>query len=238
MSTTFDLEPQSTTASTPIPPATLLSDLCPFCNESPPKYRCPACDARTCSLKCSKRHKAYKQCSGTRDPTAYIKRSKLATPSALNRDFNFLTGVERAVARGSGISTDDGDEQGGLSRNTKQKKKQAAEAREAWIEKSGVIVKKAPQGMKRSSENMTDVVRYAHGTPFQQGTNGIRLMECTRTKKARLLHWTVEWVLSDEGNRRILDDRSGCLPNPPRPILTYAQSYGNFENYQCFLSSK
>lgn len=166
MSTTFDLEPQSTTTSTSIPPTTLLSDLCPFCNESPPKYRCPACDARTCSLKCSKRHKAYKQCPGTRDPTAYIKRSKLATPSALNRDFNFLTGVERAVARGSGISTDDGDEQGSLSRNTEQKKKQAAEAREAWIEKSGVIVKKAPQGMKRSSENMTDVVRYAHGTPF------------------------------------------------------------------------
>ncbi|KAL0640520.1 Box C/D snoRNA accumulation [Maublancomyces gigas] len=157
MSTAFDLESQSTT-SIALTDTTLLSDLCPFCNESPPKYRCPACDSRTCSLKCSNRHKAYKQCSGTRDPTAYVRRSKLTTPTALNRDFNFLAGVERAVTRGSEISTDDG-EGSDLTRNAEQKKRQAAQAREMWIEKSGVIVKRAPQGMKRSRENRTDVVK-------------------------------------------------------------------------------
>lgn len=72
----------------------------------------------------------------------------------------------------------------------------------------------------------------------QGGTNEIRLIGCARTKKARLLHWTVEWILSDEGNKRILDNRSGYLSSPPWPILIYVQSYGNFETYQCFLSSE
>lgn len=180
MSTAFDLESQSTTSITPTD-ITLLSDLCHFCNESPPKYRCPACDSRTCSLKCSNRHKAYKQCSGTRDPTAYVRRSKLTTPTALNRDFNFLAGVERAVTRGSEISTDDG-EGSDLTRNAEQKKRQAAQAREMWIEKSGVIVKRAPQGMKRSRENRTDVVKYAHCTPFPR-TNGRMLMNVLGRRK-------------------------------------------------------
>lgn len=155
----------STLEPTPLTPTTdtaLLSELCPYCNESPPKYRCPACDARTCSLKCSKRHKAYKQCSGTRDPAAYVKRSKLATPAALNQDFNFLSGVERAVLHSAEEEKE--EEEKGQARG---KGKQAAQAREAFIEKSGVVVKSAPRGMKRARENKTDVVRYASVSPLR-----------------------------------------------------------------------
>lgn len=83
--------------------------------------------------------------------------------------------MERAVTRGPEISIDDGEGQSDLTRNPEQKKRQAAQARETWIEKSGVIVKRAPQGMKRSRENKTDVVKYAYGTPFQR-TNGNKLM--------------------------------------------------------------
>ncbi|KAI5852506.1 hypothetical protein DFP73DRAFT_454539, partial [Morchella snyderi] len=157
-----------------------LSELCPFCNAAPPKYRCPACDARTCSLTCSKRHKTYKQCSGTRDPTAYLKRSALVTPSALNRDFNFLTGVEKAVLRA------DGGVQEGEEEKVNKQKLQNFQNRQAFIEKSGVVFKSAPRGLKRARENKTDVVK---------------------TKKQRVLGWTVEWIMCDEGNRRILDDR-------------------------------
>lgn len=104
---------------------------------------------------------------------------------------------------GPEILKEDDDEQE-RGKNAEQKKKQATQTREAWIDKSGVVVKRAPQGMKRSSENRTDVVKYAYGTPFlcvpwADGRD--------RTKKARLLHWTVEWILCDEGNKRILDDR-------------------------------
>ncbi|KAL7276165.1 Box C/D snoRNA accumulation [Rhizina undulata] len=154
----------------------LLSELCPYCNANPPKYRCPACDAKTCSVACSKRHKVFKQCSGARDPTAFVKRKHLATPTVLNRDFNFLTGVETVLNR----KTEDGEEESG-------NKIQGAEQRKReFLQRSGVTVKKAPQGMKRARENKTDV----YGS-----------------KKHKALHWTVEWILIDEENKRILDDR-------------------------------
>jgi hypothetical protein len=64
-----------------------------------PKYRCPRCSTRTCSLPCSRRHKLWSQCSGVRDPAAYLKRSELATESAFDRDFNFITKIERSLER-------------------------------------------------------------------------------------------------------------------------------------------
>lgn len=78
---------------------TLLSDLCTICHINPPKYRCPRCSTRTCSLPCSRRHKLWSQCSGVRDPAAYLKRSELATESAFDRDFNFITKIERSLER-------------------------------------------------------------------------------------------------------------------------------------------
>lgn len=77
----------------------VLSDLCTICHIQPPKYRCPRCSTRTCSLPCSRRHKLWSQCSGVRDPAAYLKRSELATESAFDRDFNFITGIERTLER-------------------------------------------------------------------------------------------------------------------------------------------
>lgn len=34
-----------------------------------------------------------------RDPAAYLRRNELATPAAFDRDFNFITGIERTVER-------------------------------------------------------------------------------------------------------------------------------------------
>lgn len=67
------------------------------------------------------------------------------------------------MTRGLEIPTEDQQEGG---KNVEQKRKQATQAREAWIDRSGVVVKRAPQGLKRSRENKTDVVKYAHGTPY------------------------------------------------------------------------
>ncbi|KAL2368752.1 hypothetical protein RJ035_007466 [Blastomyces gilchristii] len=76
-----------------------LSDLCTICRINEPKYKCPRCSTPTCSLACSKRHKLWSQCSGVRDPAAYLKRKELATPVAFDKDFNFLSGIERYVER-------------------------------------------------------------------------------------------------------------------------------------------
>ncbi|PYH75749.1 hypothetical protein BO82DRAFT_437203 [Aspergillus uvarum CBS 121591] len=77
----------------------LLTDLCTICHLQPPKYRCPRCNTRTCSLPCTRRHKLWSQCSGVRDPAAYLRRSELATETAFDRDFNFITGIERSIER-------------------------------------------------------------------------------------------------------------------------------------------
>ena len=41
---------------------------CLICKHCKAKYKCPACEARTCSLVCCKKHKAKSNCNGKRDP--------------------------------------------------------------------------------------------------------------------------------------------------------------------------
>ncbi|KAK1639627.1 hypothetical protein BDP81DRAFT_180668 [Colletotrichum phormii] len=77
----------------------LLTSLCAICHIEPPKYKCPRCTLQTCSLTCTKRHKSWSQCSGIRDATAYVPPSKLKTAAGVDHDFNFLSGIERAVQR-------------------------------------------------------------------------------------------------------------------------------------------
>ncbi|PSN59788.1 hypothetical protein BS50DRAFT_614455 [Corynespora cassiicola Philippines] len=106
---------------------TLLSGLCSICNTTKFKYRCPGCDARTCSLPCYKRHQQWAQCSGKRDPTKFVKKSQLATPAGIDHDFNFLTGVERGLEK----------------------------AEHTHYAAAGVEVIRAPKGLSRQKENKT-----------------------------------------------------------------------------------
>jgi len=46
--------------------------LCGVCRQQPHKYCCPGCGCRTCSLPCSKQHKAATSCSGQRDRLGYV----------------------------------------------------------------------------------------------------------------------------------------------------------------------
>lgn len=73
----------------------LLTTLCTICHAQAPKYVCPGCSQATCSLACSQKHKAWANCSGRRDPTAYMPASKLKTPAGVDHDYNFLTAIER-----------------------------------------------------------------------------------------------------------------------------------------------
>ncbi|KAF4975750.1 hypothetical protein FZEAL_7500 [Fusarium zealandicum] len=77
----------------------LLTSLCGICHISTPKYKCPRCNIRTCSLACIKKHKAWSECTGERDATAYVPPSKLRTPAGVDHDYNFLHGIERSVER-------------------------------------------------------------------------------------------------------------------------------------------
>ncbi|KAK7697653.1 hypothetical protein SLS64_013331 [Diaporthe eres] len=77
----------------------LLNTLCSICHISTPKYTCPGCNSHTCSLACNKKHKSWANCSGKRDPTAYMPASKLKTPAGVDHDYNFLSSIERERER-------------------------------------------------------------------------------------------------------------------------------------------
>ncbi|GES63818.1 HIT finger domain protein [Aspergillus terreus] len=164
-----------------------------------PKYRCPRCSTRTCSLPCSRRHKLWSQCSGIRDPAAYLRRSELATESAFDRDFNFITGIERGLERAErdvenrgirgrsgvldpaavGLEHEVESYESGPG-DKKRKRGPGAEGPglvkgEAGFlrgaENAGVRVVRAPRGMSRNKANAT---RWH--------------------PKHKCLNWTVEWI--------------------------------------------
>ncbi|KAL8365175.1 hypothetical protein RB595_004129 [Gaeumannomyces hyphopodioides] len=89
----------ATTTTPPADDATPLTALCGVCHVSAPKYRCPRCAARTCSLACVTRHKSRAGCSGARDPAAFVPASRLRTPAGIDHDYNFLSAIERARDR-------------------------------------------------------------------------------------------------------------------------------------------
>lgn len=141
---------------------------------NPPKYRCPRCSTRTCSLPCTRRHKLWSQCNGVRDPGAYLKRSELVTPAAFDRDFNFISGIERSLERAErdaenrGIdlapATADGSEaapgEQAQNQNVGQKRKHPGQGLvkgEAGFlrgaEAGEVRVVRAPRGMSRNKAN-------------------------------------------------------------------------------------
>ncbi|CAK0859135.1 unnamed protein product, partial [Prorocentrum cordatum] len=46
--------------------------LCEWCGEGAAKYRCPACELRTCSAACVRAHKEERECSGKRPRTSFV----------------------------------------------------------------------------------------------------------------------------------------------------------------------
>ncbi|KAJ5159829.1 uncharacterized protein N7482_006833 [Penicillium canariense] len=168
----------------------LLNELCSICHINPPKYRCPRCSTRTCSLPCTRRHKLWSQCSGVRDPAAYLKRSELASESAFDRDFNFITGIERTLeraerevenrgielARGQAISNEEAEDaqSSGAGHKRKHPNKGLVKGEAGFLrgaEAGHVKVLRAPRGMSRNKQNSS---RW--------------------NPKYKCLSWTVEWV--------------------------------------------
>ena len=114
-------------------------------------YRCPRCSTRTCSLPCYKRHQQRAQCSGQRDPTAFVKSSDLATPAGIDHDFNFLVGIERALDQAD-RDVQDGTAGGNSNTSSKAQEKAHLATR---IQAAGVTVQYAPLGMSRQKANQT-----------------------------------------------------------------------------------
>ena len=99
------------------------------------------------------------QCSGVRDPAAYIKKSELTTPAAIDRDFNFLVGVERFLDRAEQdvrrprIPSISGPER---RRGAKLHPIRGGPAVAHALLRADVMVEPAPRGLRRHTENQTN----------------------------------------------------------------------------------
>ncbi|KAH6679695.1 hypothetical protein B0J14DRAFT_581389 [Halenospora varia] len=187
----------------------LLSTLCTICHTNVPKYKCPRCAVQTCSLPCSRRHKLWSTCNGVRDPTVFMPRDKLLTPSGVDHDYNFLHSIEHRMERAEKEIVEDrgiivkeknrpqlqrqNDRKRGKKSRKGNKPPSADEAPgEACINRvlqaMRTIVLKAPKGMKRNLENTTNWSR-----------------------KAREINWQVEWIRG-EAEERLLGKAMGNKP--------------------------
>jgi hypothetical protein len=157
-----------------------------------PKYRCPRCKTQTCSLSCYKRHQQRASCNGQRDPAAYLKRSEWATPSGIDRDYNYLKSVERHVdrtgqdVRERGITAGHsgrGGERGAAGNKKVSKAWVPGSALQNYLSSNDIRVEKAPTGMSRQKANLTRV-----------------------TNKGNVM-WTVEWTAGN-GKKSVDNDSS------------------------------
>ena len=126
-----------------------------------------------------------------------MKRNDLVTPSGIDHDYNYLTSIERQLDN----AERDAIERGFLLENENSKipawrqrglngPKKGEMPMKAAIEKCGVIVEQAPEGMARRKQNATYWDRKCvNGSSVLGGT----LM---KYRRHRLL-WTVEWIHHD-----------------------------------------
>lgn len=76
-----------------------LPKVCAVCSALGAKYRCPACDRRTCSLACVKQHKEDYECTGKRPRAEFVAPLRAFTDHLVERDFGFLEEVDCAADR-------------------------------------------------------------------------------------------------------------------------------------------
>lgn len=161
--------------------------------ENNAKYTCPACNTKTCSVDCVKRHKLRRECSGQVDPTKFVPNKELsANQSLVNRDYNYLLNFERKVLLGKNdIKT---SARNIFKRNyaaTNPNKRQRPDPETAdprlaqvnrifqnnpqtTIKRENTLIIQLPSGMSRASQNKSGY-----------------------DKKAGSHIWTVEWVPID-----------------------------------------
>lgn len=181
----------------------LLTSLCAICHISKPRYTCPRCSIKTCSLACTRKHKTWNSCSGVRDATTYVQSKQLRTPTGIDHDYNYLFRMESRIRssehdliEGRGLlkkdelrpatvqevkwstGKDGRKRKVVLTRMLKDTGRQGLpKGLERRLTELGVRILHAPTGMQRQKENKTSYNRFQ-----------------------RVVNWTVEWLeLRDDG---------------------------------------
>jgi hypothetical protein len=175
--------------------STPLTALCNICHSAPPKYTCPRDAVRTCSLACSQSHKRRAACTGIRDPAAYIPKSTLQTSSGIDRDYNFLSGLERNIDRADKETSERGVALDGKGKAVFQKRWHDNGALGKYLRDNGIVVHKAPIGMARQKANQTRFIA-----------------------KSKRIVWSVEWVVG--GEKKVVEvDESRTLEEAYKELM-------------------
>ncbi|KAL1925540.1 uncharacterized protein VTP21DRAFT_423 [Calcarisporiella thermophila] len=194
--------------------------ICHMCRLQPPKYKCPGCLIRTCSLSCSKRHKEVIGCNGQRDKTHFVSMNDYNYSHMMN-DYVFLEDVSRTVD----TATRDNLQNSRAPRRGRQTPKYNAKTQQLLREarKRGVKLTLVAPGMKRRTVNCTGY-----------------------SQKQKKIFWTVEWVFPECNNASVVDtgipDSYTILPsltrlfNQDRPeISNLKQQFDHFSHNQEFV---
>lgn len=138
----LEVQPRETPMSSSVTATkrSLSTSQCPC--SAPARYRCPGCEALSCSLPCVQQHKLASGCTGRRDVTAFVPLSAM-TEGTLRSDLAFIAGLQRdAAARRRAPQT---------SRSTRGGRGSKGLVRAAA--KRGVHLRLLPQGMLRRRRN-------------------------------------------------------------------------------------
>ncbi|KAJ5893677.1 Zinc finger HIT-type [Penicillium taxi] len=208
----------------------LLSELCSICHLNPPKYRCPRCFIRTCSLPCTRRHKLWSECSGVRDPAAFVRRNDLATESAFDRDFNFITGIERSLERAGRDAENRGID---IERARNIEPDEISEVPETRVLGAGSKRKRPGQGLMKGEASFSRALEAGAVRVFK-APNGMTRNIQNKSRwnsKQKCIIWTVEWITTD-GQKSIgscweklsIADNYDRVPLPQPPKKTLPNS--------------
>ena len=120
---------------------------CCACGE-PAKYRCPACDTRSCSAACVDSHKQNRPCTGKRNVAEYHAIGEF-DDLVVHRDYQFLEDVGRAVDSSKRVRRDVEPAEG-------RRGYSLPPARHQLLQRAlerGVQLELLPHGMQRQREN-------------------------------------------------------------------------------------
>ncbi|KAF3766276.1 hypothetical protein M406DRAFT_239089, partial [Cryphonectria parasitica EP155] len=175
----------------------LLTTLCSICHTAVPRYTCPACHTHTCSLACSQKHKAWANCTGRRDPTAYMPAARLRTPAGVDHDYNFLSAIERERDRNQREIV---EERGLFSEKQLRELGEERRWRKMWfgeevrttmMTRGGPPSALARRVRQRLDQANVEVVHMPVGMARQRENT------TAWNRKAGRINWCMEWIVYD-----------------------------------------
>lgn len=144
---------------------------CSVCCSQKPRYKCPACSLKTCSMECVKQHKIDENCSGKRSATDKVKKKSMGDRMLLS-DYRFLEDAGRKIY--------------GVQREYEIKFKPYPKGKRCYLHQQsmnkGFVLWNLPDGMSKRDHNTTVI-----GTV--KGINN------KHKKPMKLFQFHVKWVL-------------------------------------------